>query len=154
MNNENELIETSNQNLELKRSDLLTILCVLSFIGGGMGFLANILTYSYFGQLKEMFAGQDTVNFLGTEININMFLNVNPTLFLWQAVFSALSIIGAAIMWRLNKTGFHVYTIAQIILLMLPQIYISGLPFNWLELSLSLLFIYLYAKSLKIIEKK
>jgi len=88
----------------VKRPNLLTVLCILTFIGSGLG---------------------------------------------WSALTYALSLLGAWIMWNLRKPGFHLYTIAQIIQVMLPNIYfgIPGIP--WAGIILSGTFVVLYGLNLK-----
>lgn len=131
----------------LKRTHLLTVLLVLSFIGGGLGFLSNMAIYLLHDEMLAVLSAQNMQSFMG--VDVAQLLSVNPLLFLSQAIFLALSVVGAIMMWQLNRSGFHVYTISQIVLLILPKLFISGIPFPWFELSLSFLFVYLYAKSLK-----
>jgi len=76
-------------------------------------------------------------------------LSINASYFIFQAFLFALTIYGAYSMWNLNKVGFHIYTIAQILLLILPQAFLPELPFPTFELIISLIFITLYSKNLK-----
>ena len=131
-----------------KRTEQLTILCILTFIGSGMSMFANGLLFLTIEPIKQLLEQQDTYTFLGTEINMDFLLDISPMFFLLQSLTLIVSIIGAYQMWNLKKIGFHLYTISQIILLILPKLYINGLPFPTFELIISASFVYLYSKNL------
>ncbi len=140
----------SNPNTK-KRPDLLIVLCVLTFIGSGFSAIVNGLAFltidSWAGILEEgafeMFEGQ-----LEMEA-IELLLNVNPTFYLLQAVFYAMAVYGAYMMWNLKKAGFHIYTVAQILLLIISKVYMPSLPFPLIPLLLSSTFVLLYARNLR-----
>ncbi len=134
----------------LKRTGFLTTLCILSFAGGGMEFLSNIILYLFHEPIKAILNQQGGEALFGVQMDFDLLLSVSPLFFLSQAIFSLMSVTGVALMWRLNKTGFHIYTIAQIVLLIIPKLFFSGIPFPWFELSVSFIFVYFYGKSLKI----
>lgn len=79
---------------------------------------------------------------------IEVFLNVNSNFFLFQALLFGLSILGVYNMWKLKKLGFHMYSIAQILLLITQQVYLPSLPFPLIPFLLTLTFILLYARNL------
>ncbi len=135
-----------------KRSDLLTVLCILTFIGSGMSMMANGLLFLTIEPIKELLEQQSTYSFLGSEIDMGFLLDISPVFFLLQSLTLLVTIIGATQMWQLKKAGFHLYTVSQILLLILPKLFINGLPFPVPELVISASFVYLYAKSLSIIK--
>lgn len=135
-----------------KRTDLLTVLCILTFIGSGMSMMANGLLFLTIEPVKQLLEQESTYSFLGTEINMDFLLEISPVFFLLQSLTLLVSIIGATQMWNLKKTGFHLYTVSQILLLILPKLFINGLPFPMLELLISTTFVYLYAKSLSLVK--
>ena len=135
-----------------KRTDLLTVLCILTFIGSGMSMMANGLLFLTIDPIKELLEQQSTYLFLGSEIDMGFLLDISPVFFLLQSLTLLVTLIGATQMWQLKKTGFHLYTVSQILLLILPKLFISGLPFPIFELMISASFVYLYAKSLSLIK--
>jgi hypothetical protein len=135
-----------------KRSDLLTVLCILTFIGSGMSMMANGILFLTIEPVKQLLEQQSTYSFLGSEINMDFLLDISPVFFLLQSLTLLVSIIGATQMWHLKKAGFHLYTVAQILLLILPKLFVTGLPFPVLELLISASFVYLYAKGLSLIK--
>ena len=67
-----------------KRPELLTILCILSFVGSGSSFIANGFLYLMFDQVKEIIGQQEELNFLGSEINLSFLLEIKPLFFFDQ----------------------------------------------------------------------
>jgi hypothetical protein len=132
-----------------KRPELLTILCILTFVGSGSSFIANGFLYLMFDQVKEIIGQQEELNFLGSEINLSFLLEIKPLFFLIQAALYFLSVLGAYQMFQLRKVGFHLYAVSQILLLMMPKIFIPILPFPFFELMVSTVFIFLYYKNLQ-----
>ena len=80
--------------------------------------------------------------------SLELLVNINSMYFMFQALILALAVYGAYLMWKLKKIGFHLYAISQIILLILPQVFLPSLPFPTFELIISLIFVTLYAKNL------
>lgn len=143
-------------NIEPKkvRPSQLSFLCILSFIGGAASLLSNLFIYSLFDQIKVYLEDGANQKLLGTEIDMSFLLDINPDFFLFQIVLFAFSVYGVYLMWNLNMTGFHIYSVSQILLLILPEIYVPSLPFPFLEIALTVVFILLYFKNLKEVGKE
>jgi hypothetical protein len=128
-----------------KRPQILSVLCILSFLGSSMSGFSFFMVYSAYDevlpQLQE-FAGK----FPGMEY----ILSAPKGLFLTGFILYTFSFFGANLMWRLKKVGFHFYTAAQIALVLLPMIYIKGFPMPVIDGLVSALFIVLYFKHYKI----
>ncbi|MBE0650819.1 MAG: hypothetical protein IH595_08250 [Bacteroidales bacterium] len=135
-----------------KRPVLLTLLCILTFIGGGMTLFSNTVIYLMFDQFKNLFASHPNMEFLGTKMDFAFVFNLNKLYFLSQGIFSGLALAGAFLMWNLKKIGFHLYVLSQLILLIIPEIFIPHLPFPLFQLSISFLFVYFYYKHLSIMQ--
>jgi hypothetical protein len=136
------------------RPSQLSFLCILSFIGGGASILSNLFIYSLFDQIKIYFESGATQKILGTEIDMGFLLDINPDFFLFQMALFAFSVYGVYLMWNLKMTGFHIYSVSQILLFILPEIYVPSLPFPFLEIALTVVFVLLYYKNLKEIGKE
>jgi hypothetical protein len=129
-----------------QRPTLLTVLCILTFIGSGMNLFSSLVIagfYDIFVEIAREFA--DKFKLPG----IDMLLEAQPLFFLVSGIFYAGSLVGAILMMQLKKAGFHVYTIFQILLIIAPMYFMHlaspGLP----ELLFSGLFILLYSMNLK-----
>jgi hypothetical protein len=73
-----------------------------------------------------------------------------PGFFFFTALLYAGAAVGAALMWKLRKNGFHVYTISQILLVLAPM-YFYHLPSpSFVDIFISGAFIVLYATNLKL----
>ncbi|MCF6169468.1 MAG: hypothetical protein L3J66_00635 [Bacteroidales bacterium] len=131
-----------------ERPEQLTILCILTFVGSGMSLLANGFLFLTLDAVKQVLAQETTYSFLGTEIKLDFLLEISPLFFLIQSLLLAATLLGAVQMWNLKKAGFHLYTLAQILLLIVPKLFINNLPFPLLELLISAGFVYLYFKNL------
>jgi len=135
------------------RPELLTVLCILTFIGSGTSLLANGVLYLMFDQLKELIEQQSVFSLMGSDVDLSFLLDIKSGFFLSQLLIYALSLYGAVQMFQLRKIGFHLYAIAQIALLIIPKIFVPNLPFPFFELMVSAVFVYLYYKNLHLMTK-
>lgn len=131
---------------EPKRPQLLMILCILTFIGSGWSFLSSLVAGIFnetFREIGLMLAERFSMP------EIAIILEAPVIYFLLTGVLYAVAVTGAVLMWRLRKNGFHVYTIAQILLLIAPMyfLHLPGPPM--LEVFASGIFIILYSSQLK-----
>jgi len=141
---------TTTNNNEKTRPEILTILCILTFAGSGLAMFSNLSAFLLIDTLRE-FYNNEAFKFFDDEMTdlLGLFLNANSIFFILQVITYALAIYGANLMWNLRKFGFHLYTISQIILLIIPQVLIPELPFPLLGLLISLIFVSLYARNLQ-----
>ena len=131
---------------KVKRPVLLSILCILTFIGSGMNLISNLFIFFFYSSFKTVapdiiktfkIPGMDTI------------LSAQPFFFLVSAAIYGISLGGAYYMWNLQKRGFHLYTVAQI-LLILALMYFLKLPRpSVADLIISGSFIILYSTNLK-----
>lgn len=143
------------QLLKNKRPTLLTILCILTFIGNGWKIAKNIIdciftctvigiknskllsqsVQTYAEALKEV-AVTDTI--AQSEVSpesFNAVVDVFSSYFIYplaipfsQNLFLIISIIGAILMFNLKRKGFYIYTVAQILYLV-ATLYFMGFSF-------------------------
>lgn len=125
---------------------LLKILCTITFIGSGLG----LLSYGIIGLIHSYFSSN--LSLIPDEQNrelIAMLLSAGRIFFFLNALLYAVSFAGALLLWRMKKIGFHLYTVSQIILLILPLAFIKGFPMPGTNIFLTLLFIWGYSGFLK-----
>jgi hypothetical protein len=129
-----------------QRPTLLTVLCILTFIGSGMNLFSSFVIagfYEVFVEIAHEFAEKFKLP------GIDLLMEAQPIFFLVSGIFYAGSLAGAVLMMRLKKAGFHVYTIFQIMLVIAPM-YFMHLPSpGFPEMLFSGLFILLYSMNLK-----
>ncbi len=139
-------IQTNPLETKPQRSKLLTILCILTFIGSGMNVISGTLIFLFFDAFKVVAAEMaKTFNLPGVDM-----LTEGPRLFFAvSALIYAGSIAGAILMWQLRKIGFHVYTISQILLVVAPM-YFYKLPGPGItDILFAGVFVFLYSTNLK-----
>ena len=141
----NNMQEEQNKEIaeQKQRPQLLTILCILTFVGSGLGVAGFLMVSLNFEAtmeaLKVIYADMPEAT---------MLLNAPREFYVISFFLSASSLIGAIMMWNLRKIGFHVYTSAQLIYLVIPLVYFGGDTNPLFNIMLTALFVYLYAKNL------
>jgi hypothetical protein len=130
-----------------KRPELLTYLCILSFIGSGLASLSNLFIFLSFDEMLNL---KDEMTFDLPEFDLMM--SGGKRFFLTGFIFYSLSLYGAIYMWKLKKIGFHLYTGAQIFILILPVVMIPSYPFSWLSILVTGAFVFAYGVHLKVLK--
>lgn len=127
---------TDNQNIDNfenpapKRPDGLTVACVLSFINAGWFALANLITFLSYSFMKSLTTDENYLELLEKlgqdaeimEAAMEAQFAVSRGSYLLQALLYVGSFVGVLYMWRLQKKGFHIYAIAQILLLIVTAL--------------------------------
>jgi hypothetical protein len=129
-----------------QRPTLLTIICILTFIGSGMNLFSSFMIagfYDLFVQIAQEFAEKFKLP------GIELLTEATPMFFLISGLFYVGSLIGAVFMFLMKKIGFHIYTIAQILLVIAPMYFLHQPGPDVLVLLFSGLFIFLYSMNLK-----
>ena len=158
-----------------KRPQLLTVICILSFVMCTLMIITNAFNIVYntpdnqqknIEQLRTVnpeMADQLENNMIAMENN--MYLKYTPYL---TIAFNLLSLLGVLMMWNFNKVGFYIYSISEILpyssylFVDASSLAIPGLPagsaatymmfFIIIMVLIDLVFVALYAKALKEIE--
>lgn len=134
-----------------QRPRMLTLLCILTFLGSGLSAFANLVLFAFYDLFHKMFeAGQ--FDLFKEQLDMESFkvlMDVDSGFFLFQGLLYLLSLSGAVMMWNLRKTGFHFYAVAQILLLIVYELYFTGAPFPLMPLIITIIFILLYFRNLK-----
>ena len=70
------------------------------------------------------------------------------------AAFCVLSFVGCLLMWKYRRSGFHCYTLAQLLMLLLPALFIGKGAMDIIgNIMFAALFIFIYWRLLKTIEE-
>ncbi|MDY0103939.1 MAG: hypothetical protein RBS07_13475 [Lentimicrobium sp.] len=139
---ETEPIEDHNNPLYTgKRPPGLTLLCILTFIGSGISVISSIFIVLAY-DLIPLAAEQSPVP--NIEEMIQLVLTAGKEFFMVMGLLYALSLLGAIYMWKLSKKGFHIYTSAQLVMLIVPLLMIKGYqtPFTTVLLTASFILAY------------
>ncbi len=136
---------------EIKRPPQLTLLCILSFIAGGLSIIGNLYIYGFYDELLTLIKEGNIPQFFGEDVDYSFLADISQPYFLWLVLLNASSVIGVFLMWKFNAIGFHVYTLSEILILIVPEIYIPGRPFPFFDILITLVFVLLYFKNLKLL---
>ena len=128
-----EIVETSPK----QRPTLLTVLCILTFIGSGVNVFSNLMGM-IMSPIKS-FLGPEFFEMVLQEVNeepirqfveqaLEMAQHAIEHIFeisLVNFVLYAASLTGAILMFQLKKIGFYIYSTAQILLLFVAPVFIG-----------------------------
>ena len=149
------------------RSTFLTVLCILSFINGGLNILFNIPSLfmpnfmeSYMEIIKQTPAMNDSnaPSFVAEMMSSVMTMLERmaahwTSMILSIILLAVMSVIGVWMMWHLKKAGFLFYTTAQILWTLMPLIFMGV---NWISVLavlmnaiITIAFIIMYGLQLK-----
>ena len=122
------------ENPEPQRPSGLSVWCVLSFINAGWQFLGNIISFLAYNVMQELGQSEeyyelvekyvpDTEQFENT---MQAQLAVSRVSYLLTALLFVASFYGVLQMWKLQKRGFHIYAISQILILIVTAIFVTS----------------------------
>ncbi len=141
-----ELQQTPLQETKLQRPGLLTVICILTFVGSGMNVISSLVIFFFFDAFKIVAAS------LVKSFNIpemEMLIEGPSIFFAASALIYAGAITGALLMWQLRKLGFHIYTVSQILLVIAPMYFFKLPGPGVMDILLAGVFILLYSMNLK-----
>jgi len=158
------------------RPVFLKVLCILTFIGSGYGIINNTFVYFKANDISKMMTNakakmNDDINkksqrnpesagLLSKIFNSMSSMSTPDNLrktAIGNIVTSVLCLLGAVLMWHLNRTGFYIYTLGTIISIAIP-IYLFGNNFitnisAGLAGFIGILFVIFYAMNLKSMQR-
>lgn len=131
------------ENKKPERPVLITVLLILTFIGSGMSAFSFLFVSMSHDEVMKIV--KEVYDFPGVEV----ILSAKKSYFTIGFVLYTISIMGAILMWKRRKTGFHLYTASQIFLIILPLTTIPNYQFSILPLLVTAAFIFAYSTNLK-----
>jgi hypothetical protein len=145
-------VESSSENRQIessqnRRPDLLTFLCILSFLGSGLAALSNLFIFSAYDEMINL---MDEITLDLPEFD--MMMSGGRRFFFTGFILYSTSLFGAIFMWKLRKIGFHLYTGAQVFIVILPSAFIPAYPFSMLSVLVTAAFVIAYAVHLKLMK--
>ena len=153
---------------EPKRPEMLTVICVLSFINAVYNGISNFVSFAFYDTFQKVFAqmrnGEGMFADMAEQLGDNweMFAQASSLAFsvgrgyyFLETLLYVASFIGVLMMWRLQKKGFHVYTIAQFLMIIMTSIFVTnkigGFPFG--PIFWTAAFVFMYASHYKNVMK-
>lgn len=145
---------TPSQVYKIQRPTLLSVLCVLTFIGSGISAFSNAVMWLSLPKLKEIVLTTGLYDsyfamFPELETQFMTMMEVPRFFYLTSAIFYIGSVAGAVWMWNLKRKGFHLYTISQCILILISMLMMPNQGIPWGGILWTGLFVTMYATNLK-----
>ncbi len=146
-----------------KRPEMLTILCVLSFINAAWNTLSNFVSFAFYDTFQNLFTQlregsgvyEDMAEQMGENWDVmvqasEMASSISRGYYFLEMVLFIASFVGVLMMWKLQKRGFHVYAISQILMLIVMTIFtkITFGPVLWTALFIAMYYPH-YKKSMQ-----
>jgi len=132
------------ENKRPERPQLITVLLILTFIGSGMSAFSFLFVSMSYDEVMKIVKDVYS-DFPGVEL----ILTADKSYFTIGFVLYTISFMGAILMWKMRKIGFHFYTASQIFLLILPVTTIPNYQFSILTLLVTVAFILAYSTNLR-----
>ncbi len=127
------------------RPTSFAILAVLSFIGSGLSSISNLFVFFNHQMIIETI---DSGMFESLNFDLGLFAETNRTYFLLMGLLNIMSFTGVRQMWVLRRSGFHIYAISQLLMLIVSTVFIyrpSGV-FPMFDLLLTSVFILMFMR--------
>ena len=116
-NIEQQIFQTRRRNLR--------IILVLSIIGSGLSFFAYLIYGLTLPVLKSMYQSGSMAFPSEMTVYIESLLETPRTFFVCCALLNGLSLTGVILMWNLRKSGFHLYTLSQLLILLITLLFLG-----------------------------
>ena len=153
------------------RNTFLSVICILTFLGSGWGIVKAVRSYvtaDYASQIggemiqnvKDRVNQKDNVPDFVQQIMGSVAKDMNPDFLRKLAVFSfianLLTLSGAILMWNLKKSGFYIYILGIIVLVVAPLTMgkLVGVIGASILGFIGVIFIVMYAVNLKQMDQK
>jgi hypothetical protein len=118
-----------------ERPKVLKALCMLSFSGSGGGFLLYMAAAIFYEKTQKIVLEYSSMH--STE-------QVPPHYFFLFGLLFGISFYGVTLMWKMRKTGFFIYLIAQLAIFSFPLIWIGKDAFSAVAMIFTVLFVGAY----------
>lgn len=128
----------------MQQKTLFQILLVITFIFAGLSAFSYLVTALTLPTLQQVYADNPTILPEQFSVMMQQLLDTPRGYFLGAGILYLLEVLGAAFMWRLRWTGFHCYTLARLLLLLLPLLFLGRGFVGIGDIMFALLFVAIY----------
>ncbi|MGB5988544.1 MAG: hypothetical protein WBG43_02235 [Marinifilaceae bacterium] len=145
-----------NQIIYSERPRMLTSVCISTFIGSGLLMLISIfLIFINNVQISEFFIRMAERGAYASDMRALLKTFENATYIgVIKLSLSIVSIVGATMMFKLNKGGFYLYVFSQITLLFVSPLINGKFNFSIYAIAFVVIWILLYVKYLSCMTNK
>lgn len=123
---------------------LLHILLVITFIFAGLSTVVYLMMGAMLPMVQNYYAANPSVLPEQFGAAMERMLEVPRTYYIGCALLYALEVLGAAFMWTLRPAGFHCYTLARLLLIIVPLLFLGRGFVGIGDVMFAILFIFIY----------
>jgi hypothetical protein len=140
-----------------KRPQFITVLCILTWVGCGIGLIMSIVGWmgaraagAMMDVAGSMADAQGMENMPGMQEAMNALKYANILLII-GVVGTLLCLFGSIQMWKLKKTGFYIYVVGELAPAIATMVLMGGMAgaMGIVGLIVPILFVVLYGMNLK-----
>ena len=128
----------------MQQKTLFHILLVITFIFAGLSAFSYLMTALLLPTMQQIYADNPTLLPEQFSVMMQQMLDTPRGFFLGAGLLYVLEVLGAALMWRLRWSGFHCYTLARLLLLLLPALFLGRSFVGIGDIMMALLFVAVY----------
>lgn len=140
----------------VKRTSSLTFICILTFVFSGLMFLSSLFYSFYYHYIPGFIQSSPFTKLVSGMEGMTEAIKIMTEASIWYYIFNTIlygvSLTGAILMFRLRKVGFHLYTVAQILILITPMVYLAGYKTDFASTVITAIFIFLYYTNLRLMK--
>ncbi len=123
---------------------LLHILLVITFLSAGLSALVYIIMGITLPTVQSYYAANPGLLPEQFSVYMERMMDVPQTYYIGCGVLYAIEVLGGALMWTLRPTGFHCYTLARLLLLIMPMLFLGRGFVGIGDIMFAALFIFIY----------
>lgn len=123
---------------------LLHILLVITFISAGLSAVVYLTMGATLPMVRNYYAANPSLLPEQFATYMETMLEVPQTYYVGCGVLYAVEVLGAALMWTLRQAGFHCYTLARLLLIIMPLLFLGRGFVGIGDVMLAVLFIFIY----------
>lgn len=142
-------MEIDNEHLQRIWVRNLRIILVLSIIGSGFYCLSYVMWGLMLPSMQAIYQTGELKVPGEMVVTFEQMLFTPRSFYLCGALLYAASLAGVIMMWKLKKTGFHLYTLAQLLVMVVTVLFLGKEQLHLGNLMMTLLFVTYYFVALR-----
>ncbi|MBP5645035.1 MAG: hypothetical protein J6W95_03805 [Bacteroidales bacterium] len=128
----------------MKYKTLFHVLLVITMVWGSISTLSYIMMAVMMPVMQDMYNQSQAAFPAEWAVAMQRVFEVPRGFYAGAGVLYLLEVLGAVMMWRLRWTGFHCYTLARLLILVLPVLFIGRSYLGIGDIMMALLWVAMY----------
>ena len=115
MEENEEILDINEVNPEVGRPAFITVLCILTFVGTGLGLMSALWSFFTIGQTQRLYETFDGLGNMSDSGGMGEFYRWTKITIYLNLLGNILCLVAAILMWNLKKIGYFLYIPGQVI---------------------------------------